>query len=262
MKKLSLTFFIALFAGIYAFTQTAGQLDFNVTTISNGATFSPKHVLAIWVETESGSFVKTLKLRANARKQYLYTWIASSSQNTTDAVTGATLTSHTTHNISWDGTNTSGNLVDDGNYKVIIEYTSEHAQGPLASFGFNKSGSQVSLTPSNETYFQDISLSFTPEGSNNISSLLSNLESSLQLYPNPVANELNLDFNLHQAEKDMRISLYDINMRLIKEYFHGEAASGSNHFRIHLNSEKIVPGNYFIVISNQRALVAKAVIIQ
>jgi hypothetical protein len=160
MKAKLFSFAILVIFSLNAFAQTAGQLNFTITTLPNGNSYSPKHVLAIWVETESGTFVKTLKLNAGARKEYLFSWIASSSQNTTDAITGSTLESHITHNVSWNGTNISGTLVNDGNYKIIVEYTSEHAQGPKASFTFNKSNNQVSLQPSNETYFNNISLSF------------------------------------------------------------------------------------------------------
>lgn len=251
---------LLLAAMINSSAQTSGQLNFNVTTIANGKKYSPKHVLAIWIESESGTYIKTLKLNAAKRKQYLYSWIASSSQNSTDAITGATLSSHTTHNVSWDGTNTDGVLVDDGNYKVIIEYTSEHAQGPKASFAFNKSNSQVSLQPSNETYFNNISLSFTPSGATGISSFNTNVNESLVLYPNPVSNQLSIEFNAEKVEKKISIALYDANMRLIKLFFNGQVNQGLNKYSFDLPSANLVSGNYFIVISSQHSIVARRMV--
>ena len=60
MKKIYL--FITIFlAGIALNAQTNGSLTFSVTTTSTG-NYSPKHVVAIWIEKNDGTFVKT-KLR-------------------------------------------------------------------------------------------------------------------------------------------------------------------------------------------------------
>lgn len=260
MKNVLFLLVLALIFSLNAKSQTPGQLSITVTSLPNGKSFSPKHVLAIWVETESGTFVKTLKLNASARKEYLYSWIASSSQNTTDAITGSTLNSHITHIVNWDGTNVNGALVNDGNYKVIIEYTSEHAQGPKASFTFNKSDSQVSLQPSDETYFQNISLSFTPDGATGISNINTSIAGSLALYPNPVSDHLNISFQSAAFEKDISIGLYDVRMRLIKTLYKGYAEEGLNHFNFNLSSSEIIPGNYFIIISDPHSLLAKGMI--
>ena len=54
---------------------SSGELTFTIRTVTAGGNYSPKHVLAIWVEDVNG-FVKTRKAMANQRKQYLYTWKA------------------------------------------------------------------------------------------------------------------------------------------------------------------------------------------
>lgn len=139
---------------------TGGEVTFNFTTLPNGATFSPRHVLAVWVEDETGNFVKSLKVQAEKRKQYLYTWNSKSSGNVTDAVTGATLTSHESHQVVWNRTNSSGLVVADGNYRMVVEYTSEHAQGPMLAVDFIIGATDLSLTPPDETYFTAISLTY------------------------------------------------------------------------------------------------------
>ncbi|MCB0824213.1 MAG: DUF2271 domain-containing protein [Bacteroidales bacterium] len=138
-----------------------GEMTFTVRTVTAGGTYSPKHVLAIWVEDADG-FVKTRKAMANQRKQYLYTWKAASNYNVVDAITGSTLTSHQTHTVSWDFLDLDGNLVPDGEYTVWVEFTDKHAQGPLYTLTFEKGPDAISLTPADETYFKDLAFDYTP----------------------------------------------------------------------------------------------------
>lgn len=142
-------------------SNAGGELSFTVRTVTASGNYSPKHVLAIWIEHD-GDFVKTRKAMANQRKQYLYTWKASSDYNVVDAITGATLTSHQTHTVTWDCTDLDGNIVPDGEYDVYAEFTDKHAQGPLYTLSFTKGADALSLSPGDETYFKDIELEFTP----------------------------------------------------------------------------------------------------
>lgn len=113
--------------------QTDGTATFNVTTVSTGQSYDPKNIMAIWVVDNSGTFVKTLKKRAATRQQYLYKWIADSGQNTTDAITGATLSSHQAHTVTWNARNAAGTLVPDGTYRIRVEYTTRNGQGPYST---------------------------------------------------------------------------------------------------------------------------------
>lgn len=141
---------------------TPGTVTFTVRTVAAGGNYSPKHVLAIWVEKD-GAFVKTRKAMANQRKQYLYTWKAVSNYNVVDAITGSTLTSHQTHTVQWDCTDLDGNIVSDGTYKIRIEFTDKHAQGPLFGIEFIKGTEAISLNPPDEQYFKDIEFSYEPD---------------------------------------------------------------------------------------------------
>jgi len=140
---------------------SGGELTFTIRTVTAGGNYSPKHVLAIWVEDADG-FVKTRKAMANQRKQYLYTWKAASNYNVVDAITGSTLTSHQTHTVMWDCTDLDGEIVPDGDYVVWAEFTDKHAQGPLYNITFTKGPDAQSMSPADETYFKDIELEFTP----------------------------------------------------------------------------------------------------
>jgi hypothetical protein len=154
---------LALAAG----AQTQGTCTFTVTTTRDtGAEFDPKHVLAIWVTNSSGTFVKTLKKMAASRESHLNTWVATSGKNVVDAVTGATLTAHTTHTVTWNCRNVSGAIVPDGEYRMRVEFTSENAQGPITPatyIKFTKGPAAFNATYPNVTNFTSMSLTYTPD---------------------------------------------------------------------------------------------------
>ncbi len=148
-------------AGLKAQDPTEGTMTFSVRTVTANGNYSPRHVLAIWVEDADG-FVLTRKLNADRRKQYLYTWNGTSGGNVTDATTGATLSSHQSHSVTWDCRDKDGALVPDGEYTVYVEFTDAHAQGPLTMLSFTKGPEAVELTPADETNFKDMALQFEP----------------------------------------------------------------------------------------------------
>ena len=136
-------------------------------TLSYTDAFGTKtsQVMAIWIETSTGTFVKTLRrnVGANSTNDHINTFNVKSggtacnvsggcalSGNVTGATTGATLKTTTTptgfgvkNNIAvWDGTNAAGTLMPDGVYKVWIEAcsnaTATGTHEVLTSFTFNK----------------------------------------------------------------------------------------------------------------------------
>ncbi len=165
MKALFLVASVILLTGystqLISQTPTEGEMTFTVRTVTVNGNFSPKHVLAIWVEDSDG-FVLSRKLRAVSRKQYLYTWNTQSGGNVVDAVTGETLLSHQTHTVTWDCKDVNGNLVPDGEYTVYVEFTEAHEQGPLRGIVFTKGSEPLSMTPVDDANFKDLTLSFEP----------------------------------------------------------------------------------------------------
>jgi flagellar hook assembly protein FlgD len=139
-----------------------GTVTFTVLTITNHGTYTPRNSGVIWVTTESGSFVKTLKIWAVARRNYLTKWNSFANNNTTGAVTGATLSNHQTHTATWDCKNTAGTQMPDGNYKVWVEFTESNGTGPFTSVVFTKGSNPVHLTPANTNYFHNMVLDFAP----------------------------------------------------------------------------------------------------
>jgi len=146
---------------------TACSLAVTVTTVSNGGSYSPKNVGAIWVENSSRTFVKSLDVWAATRIKHLTLWNSATAaaglpSNKVDAITGATLSSNQTHNVSWNCTNTTGAIVPDGDYYVLFEMDDDNSTGPNASVAFTKGPTATHLTPANARNFTGISLAFTP----------------------------------------------------------------------------------------------------
>jgi len=185
--KISISILACLFTGLIS-AQTNGTLTVSVTTSSTGGNFAPRNILAIWVEDNSGKFVKTLLAYADKRKTYLNTWeaattAAGSVYNSIDAITGATQSSHATRTCTWNGTNYSKTLVPDGDYKLRMELTDKNATGNTASFTFTKGPNAQKLTPTNVASFSTISLGWA----SSVTSIdpAKTTSNTFIVYPNP-----------------------------------------------------------------------------
>jgi len=260
--KTIITIFVTLFSAALLGQGTPGTVDVSVTTTPNGKDYSPKHVLAIWIEDGAGDFVKTLKLNGDKRKKYLYTWNIKSSGNTTDDSTGATIKTHAKHDVSWNCTNTSGGVVDDGAYAVQVEYTSEHAQGPITSIAFNKAGDEVTFQPADEAYFIDMDLVYTPEVVIGINK--NTISYDLSVYPNPVGEQVNIKM-LNPLERQTSIHIYQSDMKLVNVIWDGILSAGEHGFAWNLNSmngSKVAAGTYFMVVSGDKLLSTRQIIVK
>lgn len=137
-------------------------LAVTMTTSTTGGGYSPRNVVAVWVETNTGVFVKSLTVKAQERKNDLTKWNSSSAGNTTDAVTGATLSNYGTITSYWNGKDKNGTIVADGTYKVCMEITDKSATGRFASFTFTKGAAAETLNPANQPSFSAVTLKWTP----------------------------------------------------------------------------------------------------
>ena len=154
---------ILLCVSVSTFGQkTPGTVSFTITTIDNERKYSPDHVLAIWVENETGQYMKTLQVQGTRRKNHLDTWNAQSGGNVVDAVTGPTLRDHTSHTVIWNCKDTTGSVVKDGQYQIVTEYTDENRQGPIQKVPFTKGDKAVKLNFANQPWFSDMKLVYTP----------------------------------------------------------------------------------------------------
>ena len=145
---------------------TDGTLTFTVRTVSYGGSYAPRNAGAIWVTNSSNQFVKTIKIWAQSYRSKLVKWVASSGNNTTGAITSASLNSHQLHTVTWNGTNTSNVAVPDGDYKINVEFAEHNATtnnpGKYKYVTFTKSAVAVDITPANETYFTNMHLTWAP----------------------------------------------------------------------------------------------------
>ena len=141
----------------------SNYIKFKVKTSSTGGAYAPKNIGAMWIENATGNFVKTLKLWADARKDYLYEWLSVSENNTVDAVTSATVSSHKTHEAIWDTRDKNGNRVPTGNYTLKIEINDQDSPGPVANYDFQVGAFPNTLTFPDETNFHDAEIELSHE---------------------------------------------------------------------------------------------------
>ena len=170
MKKLFSKFIIAIavFSFTNSFAQTAGTLTcvFTATTPA-GATFytGTKNTLAAWIQTSTGTFVKT-KVRdyGGGTSDHLPTWTTKSGGNTTDATTGATRSNFAAVTFTWNGTNTAGAVVADGTYNIIIEDCWNHGTAGIATstLSFTKGPTSSTVTPTATNYIKGVTITWQP----------------------------------------------------------------------------------------------------
>lgn len=259
MKTLLLAFVASLFflSGLNVVAQTQnlnatdGSMTFTVQTVTNNATYSPRNVLAIWIKDSQGNFVISRKVMAAARKQHLVKWKASSGNNSVNAITGATLPNHQTHTISWDCRDLGGNLVEDGVYQVWVEFTERNsagggAAGPSFSVSFTKGSDPVSLNIPDESYFKNMSLSYSPQGVD--VDYQSGSELGINLFPNPFTSEINIHFLL-PGQSYVNVSVYSSDGKRVVELYDGMLSSGEQNIKWAgqtNNSKHALPGIYTV----------------
>lgn len=134
------------------------QLSFRVTTSPLGGRFLPYNVGAIWVEDAEGGFVETLELWGTTRARYLRRFQEASAGDVVDAVTGATLKTHETHEISWDLRDRMQEPVPEGDYRLLIELTDRNGLGASLEIPFTLSAEPFTDMPADTPQFRDMLL--------------------------------------------------------------------------------------------------------
>ncbi len=129
-----------------------------VRTTAVGGRYAPRNVGAIWIETSAGAYVKTVKRWANRRKGYLTSYMAVTGGDVTDAVSGATLSSHITHDVTWDLTDRNRCEIPPGNYRVAIELTDGNMTGAALRIPFTKGATGSMSTPAETANFHNLLL--------------------------------------------------------------------------------------------------------
>lgn len=259
MKKILLqisSLLAGLFISVSAMAQTAGILNFSFTEVSKTAssTFQSQgnHVLAVWIQNNAGTFVKT-KIRnggLNSTADHLPTWAVNSGGtanncmsancNVVTATTGATLSSFGNRSITWDGTDVNGNIVADGTYKVTIEETWNHGGtgATVRSFTFIKGPNSDIQSPTTDANFSNISLAWQPTASGIEENVLN---STVNVHPNPSSNGIfNVDF---AKAENIKVT------NLAGEVIFNETVK-SNEVSKSINLSNFNNGIYFIFVTN------------
>lgn len=190
-------FIVSLVLTTFCFSQTAGTLSLTFTQTPHTSYTGTKNVMAVWIQSSTGSFVKTRARNVgNGTNDHLPTWAVnaggtannclSANCNVVGAVTGATLNNFATRTFSWDGTDVSGNQVPDGTYRITVESTWNHgANGStVTTYNFVKGANPDVQSPANDANFTSIALAWNPSGAE-----LTPIEPlSFSLLPNPSVN--------------------------------------------------------------------------
>lgn len=138
------------------------QMTLAFTTVSFNGEYAPKNVGAVWVEDAGGSFVKTLEVWGKKRLKYAEKWLTASGGSTVDAVTGATRTSHGPHEIEWDLRGLDGQVVPDGAYHLVLEFTEQNGPGAWTVADLEKGPAPFEGAPEDTPYFTGQHVSFDP----------------------------------------------------------------------------------------------------
>ena len=134
------------------------KLTFKVQTAPFGGRYKPKNIGAIWIETSTGTFVKTVERWARIRARFLTRFAASSKNNLVDAVSSATLANHRVHTVTWNLTDVGRKRVPDGAYRLAIELTDRDGPGALVYVPFTLGASPVKVTPATTPQFSAMEL--------------------------------------------------------------------------------------------------------
>ena len=214
IKKLLLkgTIIVASFFSVSSLTaQTFGTLTFTFTESPQATTYvgNAKHVLAVWIQTGAGAFVKTkLRYAGGGTWDHLPAWAAqasctggtciSSSCNTLDGTTGATRSAWLTYTVTWDGkmgAAATGTLQPDGVYQIAIQSTWDHgtAGTALTTYTFTKGPSVDHQTPANTANLTNVTLNWQPSIVTGVEQATSK-NAEITVYPNPTSGVFNIDY--------------------------------------------------------------------
>jgi hypothetical protein len=143
---------------------TDGAVTLEFSTIAMQAKHSPKHVLAVWVADARTNYVKTIARHASKRAKYLAEWNKARGQDAkVDGTTGATLPQHGQRTVSWNCRDGGNRPVADGEYLLLVEFTSHNKSGPCAVFPFTKGLAPQSKAFEAQKNFSKARLTYTPK---------------------------------------------------------------------------------------------------
>ena len=260
MKSLFLS--ISLFVCSLLNAQTTGTLTLAFSQTPHTSYQGTKNVMAVWIQSSTGSFLKTRTRNAGGgTSDHLPVWAANaggsagdclaSNCNVLGATTGATLSNFGNRNFSWDGTDVSGNILPDGTYKITVESTWNHGSAATTtrSYTFVKGAAQDVQTPASDANFTNITLAWNPAGSGLVENTL---EMVVSIQPNPSANGVyNVEFNYATKVSAMNLAGEEVYTEDVK----------MNEVSKTVDLSNVSTGVYFICVTNGSAVSKHKVVI-
>lgn len=174
-----------------------------------------------------------------------------------DAISNATKSSHTTHTATWNVKNFNSVAVPNGSYKLRVELTDKHAQGPLYSLDFNIGDSTGSINPADKNYFHNIELSWL----STVTSVESGIDIGyelLQNYPNPFNPTTTIGYSIPQRSF-VQLKIYDILGNEMSSLINEEMPKGS--YKIKFNASFLKSGIYFYRLQTENYKKTKKLIL-
>jgi hypothetical protein len=245
MRKILIVMVWVLLLMVSVISTEAQELKISFTpTEINGAHYSPNHIFAVWIKDSNNNYIKTLMIYAGTRKSYLYTWKSSSGGDVTDAITGATVSSFNSYTITWNLKDYKNNNVTGSSFKLCMEMTSDHVQGPYREIDFSTLGGDFTTIPADGENFKNITLTYTA-GTTGTGTTFQT-ENYLKIFPNPSTGYLYADIRLEQSSETI-ISVYNLNNRLMfKKILKLE--EGLNHLDLSEQAQWLASGNYLLLV--------------
>jgi hypothetical protein len=231
------------------------KLSFTTSNVANGK-YNPKHIVAVWVCDANNKYVKTLLVYAEERKKYLEKWTGSSGGDRTDAVSGATLNAHRSHSVTWNMKNFANQTVQNGNYKLCMEITSNDAKGPYREIPFSLNGNDFVLNPETANNFSNVQLTYE-NGAVSSSTQKSN-ETIVSPYPKIFDNNLTVDVNLVQPST-VEFRIYNANNQLAVQHKHS-LPEGKSSVKLDPFIHNLVPGVYILTTEAKNYIISHKII--
>lgn len=159
---------------------TDGTVRLDTTLLDyNGA--STKHWTVVWVTTEGGQFIKTLRKQGPSSfttshwNNHCSAWVTArgglSSNTAFDGYTSATANDYAGTNsplvIYWNCRDANNALVADGNYKFWVQYAEDSGQGPYTTSGLLWTKGPAGATntyPDQAGNFTQMKVTWVPSG--------------------------------------------------------------------------------------------------
>ncbi|MCX6230122.1 MAG: DUF2271 domain-containing protein [Bacteroidetes bacterium] len=257
--SLSIAILAIFFINVQSFAQTAGTLTCNFTTASTGG-YSPKHCIAVWIETNSGTFIKTkYKMCSSGNYDHLSTWTGKSGSSIVDATAGSTRTANGALSIVWNGTDVAAAVVADGVYKVWVEFAWASSSKLVTSFSFTKGSVTDHQAPADYTSGTGSLTAITLDWVPAVGVADVQKPADFTIYPNPVTNQSKINYTLTSIA-DVTISLFDVTGKLINVLFDENQAAGT--YSLPISTEgRLTPGVYFVRMNTGRTQHTEKIII-